>query len=104
MKIKVLSKRAGEPPRSVNVENSLKNLQKHVGGYIEAVTCFINGRTFVVICNEEGRLLALPHNCNIRGIDFVGDIIICGVKFDEFADIPFEWEELKMLMPQLWEE
>ena len=100
MKIKVLSKRAGEPPRSVWVENSLENLQKHVGGYIETVTL---ADDLVIICNEEGRLLDPPHNCNICGRDFVGDIIICGVKGDEFADVPATWDTLKIVFRDLFE-
>ena len=38
MKISVLIKEPGKQPRHVNIENSLKNLQKTVGGYIETVT------------------------------------------------------------------
>ena len=100
MKIKVLSKRAGEPPRSVNIENSLENLQKHVGGYIETVTI---AEDAVIICNEEGLLLDLPYNCTICGRPFVGDIIMCGVQGDEFADIPASWDTLKLMFPELWE-
>jgi len=69
-----------------NVSNSLENLQRFVGGYIETVTPFTN---LVIICNEEGRLRGLPYNCTILGYDFYGDILIAGVKGDEFADIPF---------------
>lgn len=69
-----------------SVSNSLENLQRFVGGYIETVTPFTN---LVIICNEEGRLRGLPYNCTILGVDFYGDILIAGVKGDEFADIPF---------------
>lgn len=83
--IKVITKRPGEPPRSVNISNRLENLQKYVGGYIEAVTLTSD---IVVICNEEGRLMRLPFNCYICGVGFCGPIIICGVADDEFADLP----------------
>lgn len=99
--ISALVKRPGEPPRHVNVSNSLEALQKNVGGYIETVTL---ARDLVIICNEEGRLLDLPYNCTICGVDFVGPILMVGVKGDEFADLPVAWPDLKKLFPQLWEE
>ena len=76
-KIRVISKRPGCPPRSVWVSNTLENLQRNVGGYIETVKLATD---MCVICNEEGRLLGLPHNCTICGVDFVGDILLVGVK------------------------
>lgn len=100
-KIKVLIKDPGKKPRSVAVSNSLENLQKHVGGYIETVTIASNA---VIICNEEGRLMGLPHNCNICGVDFVGTIIFAGVKGDNFVDFPADYQAAKKLFPQLWEE
>ena len=38
MKISVIIKEPGRRPRHVWIENSLKNLQKTVNGYIETVT------------------------------------------------------------------
>ena len=99
-KIRVFTKRPGCPPRSVWVTNSLKNLQNAVGGYIETVTLTAD---LVVICNEEGRILGLPHNCEICGVDFCGDIIIAGVRGDEFADVPVGIKELRRMFPRLWE-
>ena len=100
MKISVIIKEPGRRPRHVWIENSLKNLQKTVGGYIEAVTL---GKDLVVICNEEGRLRMMPYNCHICGVGFVGPIILCGVKGEEFYDIPITFEEAKRMFPQLWE-
>ena len=40
-----------------------------------------------IICNEEGRLQGLPHNCRIFGVDFAGPILIAGVDEDEFSDL-----------------
>lgn len=100
-KIYVATKRPGQPPRHVWVTNSLSALQKAVDGYIETVTLATD---LVIICNEEGRLMGLPHNCNICGVDFVGDIVIAGVKGEEFADLPCDWATLKQLFPALWEE
>ena len=99
-KIRVLSKRPGQPPRSVWMANSLKNFQNAVGGYIEAVTL---AKDMAIICNEEGLLKDLPYNCTICGVDFCGDIILVGVKGDEFADLPLEYKDMKSLFPWLWE-
>lgn len=100
MKISVLVKDPGKVPRHVHIENSLSNLQKTVGGYIETVTLMSDA---VIICNEEGRLMNLPHNCNVCGIDFVGTIVICGVEGEEFADLPGDFKNWKNMFRSLWE-
>ncbi|MCI7282657.1 MAG: DUF3846 domain-containing protein [Dysosmobacter sp.] len=40
-----------------------------------------------MICNEEGRLQGLPHNCTFLGVDFVGPILIVGRTGDELTDL-----------------
>lgn len=100
VKISALSKRVGEPPRHVNVSNSLKALQAAVGGYIETVTIAAD---LVILCNEEGRLRGLPYNCTICGVDFVGDILIVGRDSEEFADLPLSWGRMKQTFPKLWD-
>ena len=99
-KIGVIIKEPGRVPRHVNVSNTLENLQKTVGGYIETVTLCSD---LVVICDEEGRIKGKPHCCNIGGVDFCGTVILAGVDGDEFADIPRGYGDLKRLFPQLWE-
>lgn len=84
----------------VTMPNDLEALQKAVGGYIETVTLATD---LVLICNEEGRLLGLDHNCRICGVDFVGTIILAGVDGEEFADIPATEYVLRKLFPSLWE-
>lgn len=98
-KIRAISKRPGCPPRSVWVSNTLENLQRNVGGYIETFTFATD---MCVICNEEGRLLGLPYNCTICGVDFVGDILLVGVKGDEFADLPIDFQKAKEMFSCLW--
>ena len=83
-KIGVIIKEPGRVPRHVNISNTLENLQKTVGGYIETVTMCSD---LVVICDEEGRIKGKPHCCNIGGVDFCGTVILAGVDGDEFADI-----------------
>lgn len=100
MKIKVFVKEPNRVPKEKWIENDLKTFQKTVGGYIEAVTLATD---LVVICNEEGRLRMLPYNCHICNVGFVGPIILCGVKGDEFYDVPVEQGRMMRLFPQLWE-
>lgn len=98
MKIKVIIKRPDEAVGHMTwIENSLKNLQRTVDGYIETVTI---GTDLVIICNEEGRLKGLPYNCTICDMDFFGDLIFAGIDGDEFADIPLSMKDFKALMVQ----
>ena len=83
--IYVWRKQPGELPEFIKIKNDLKTLQDYVGGYIETVTIASNK---VVICNEEGLLMGMPYNCTIKGIDFVGPVIMAGIKGDEFASFP----------------
>lgn len=82
--MKVILKDPGFPPYLADIPNELKDLQEYVGGYIEAHTL---GRDLVVICNEDGRSIGMPPNCVICGVSFVGPVILCSVKGDEFTDI-----------------
>lgn len=93
-KILVLIK---EPGKLANLEplfdNTLEAFQKAVGGYIETVTIQDD---LVLICNEEGRLLGLEPNVVINGIEFVGPVIVAGVKGYEFSSIK------SSLVPKIW--
>lgn len=100
MKISVLIKDPGKKPRHVNIENSLKNLQTTVGGYIETVKI---AEDAVIICNEEGRLKGLPYCCTICGVSFVGTVVIAGVSGEEFADLSGNFKEWKRVFASLWE-
>lgn len=83
--IRVIVKEPGKPATDELIRNELEEFQRIVGGYIETITL---GSDWTIICNEEGRLRNLPYNCEILGIDFVGTIIIAGIRGDEFADVP----------------
>ena len=98
-KIRVLSKRPGQPPRSVWVTNSLKNLQTAVG-QIEVVRLSTDA---AIICNEEGLIYGLPYNCTIAGASLVGDILVVGVDGEEFCDLPLTYQEAKQVFRSWWE-
>lgn len=95
--MKAIRKKPGAQPEIIEVDNTLKALQTEVGGYIETVTIASDA---VVICNEEGRILGLPDNCRVCGVDFVGTILVVGRDRDEFCDVP----EADFLMYHLREE
>lgn len=95
--MKAIRKKPGCAPELIDIDNTLKALQAEVGGYIETVTIASDA---VIICNEEGRILGLPDNCRVRGVDFVGTVLIVGTKGDEFCDVP----EADFLMDHLKEE
>lgn len=82
--MKVIYKAPGCAPEPRDIPNTLEELQAAVGGYIETFTFASDA---VVICNEEGRLMGLPHNCELLGIGFVGPILIVGRRGDEFTDL-----------------
>ena len=90
----VIYKAPGCAPEPRDIPNTLEELQAAVGGYIETVTFATDA---AVICNEEGRLLGLPHNVRFLGVDFVGPILIVGVDGEEFADLPMCGEMLNIL-------
>ena len=95
-KIKAIIKRPDEEFGHMTwISDTLENLQKTVGGYIETVTL---AQDLVVICNEEGRLQGLEPNCTIFGIGFVGTIAVVGVDGDAFADVPIELGEWKKML------
>lgn len=95
--MKAIRKKPGCAPEIIEVENTLKALQREVSGYIETVTIASDA---VIICNEEGRILGLPDNCRVCGVDFVGTVLIVGTKGDEFCDV----SEADFLMDHLREE
>ena len=111
-KIKAIIKRPDEQfGHMAWVSDSLENLQKTVGGYIETVT-LDNG--VMLICNEEGKIRDMPYNFTLRippqvtmfevinelfgQCKFFGTVIVCGADGDEFADIPIDFNEWKSLL------
>lgn len=83
--MKAIRKKLGCAPEIIEVENTLKALQDEVGGHIEVVTV---ASDTAIICNEEGRILGLPDNGRVCGVDVVGTVLIVGTKGEEFCDVP----------------
>lgn len=83
--MKAIYKAPGKAPEIIQAENSLEALQEKVGGYIETVTLASDA---CIICDEEGRLKGLPRNVSFGRTEFVGPILVVGVREDEFCDCP----------------
>ena len=93
-KIKALIKPVGEKPYFTEIENTLECLQGIVGGYIEAVAL---ADDMVIICDEEGIIKNSRYNVTVCGVQFFGTVIVCGVKGDEFSDIPLSEDNARRL-------
>lgn len=61
MKIKVLIKEPYKEPEIKEIEDTLGNWQKLVGGYIQSVPSPFDDQVDI-ICNEDGKYLALDGN------------------------------------------
>lgn len=82
--MRVIAKAPNEAPIILEMKNTLEELQEAVGGHIETVSIASDA---CIICNGEGRLKGMTFNCKLLGIEFVGPVLIVGVKGDEFTDL-----------------
>lgn len=97
--ISVLIKKPGKNAYRKDIDNTLKSLQREVGGYIEAVT-IADG--LALICDEEGKLKGKDANFLFCGDCFVGTVILAGTDGEDFVSLPECTEELiELTSPQL---
>ena len=100
-KLSVLIKEPGRAPRHVNISDSLQNLQKTVGGYVEAVTLYSD---VVIPCDEDARIKRKPYCCTCAPIktNLYGTIVLIGADGEEFCDLPGTFAEWKTVFSWLW--
>ena len=95
--IKVVLVEPNEKAKVTEIENTLENLQKIVGGYIECIYPFEDN--VGLICNEEGKLIGLEPNRVMRdddgnAVDIIfGTFIITGLTDDDFGSLTDEQAE-----------
>ena len=84
-----------------NISLRLENLQRIVGGYIEAVGLERIHPGLIVLVDEEGKCkdkpFNMPHPYYPDKDWFAGDIVVLGVDGEEFTDCPItfkEWKEI----------
>lgn len=101
-KIRILACPVDREPYITNIENSLRNMQRFVGGDIQAMTVF-KEPLVIMICDEEWVLKGRSLNPSIPDLDeyggwapkIVGDCFFCGgVSGGELADLPDEWKDV----------
>lgn len=91
-KIRILALPVDREPYITNISNTLENMQRFVGGYIEAVTVLENPQV-ILICDEEGLLKGRAVNPSIPDLPpYAGDCFLCGEDGEEFADLPDKWK------------
>lgn len=96
MKIKVILKRPDEKIGHVTyIQDSLENLQRTVGGYLEMVRL---DEKNILLMDEEARIKLSPVNFHHKmyGLIF-GTVIVAGEKAGEVADTTLtrkEWQRM----------
>ena len=95
--IRVLLIEPMKEPRLETVEHTLENLQKLVGGDIQAVYPW---EDYVgLVCSDEGKILGYPANrllCDEDGEPYdvvCGPFFICGLSTEDFCSISDEMAE-----------
>lgn len=88
----VLAVMPGRMPVKTELEGTLESMQSFVGGTIQAIYPFDD--PVAIICNDEGKLMALEYNRALRdekGViyDIIhGPFFVCGLGEDDFTSLP----------------
>ena len=92
-KIRAIIKRPDELyGHRTNISDRLENLQKIVGGYIEAIPLRDD---VVILVNEFGKIHGLDFNIPHPFTDqdfLVGTLIVLGVDGEEFSALPIDFQ------------
>lgn len=87
-KIKVILVETMEPPRTIEINDSLASMQEVVGGMIEEYMPYKDD--VALICNEEGKMNGMPLNRAIKNENGMLMDIIAGPFFIAYAPIESE--------------
>lgn len=98
-KLRVILVRPGEEAELKEIEDTLLEMQKLVGGYIEEYMPFCD--EVALVCNEEGKMKRLPLNRGILDEDgrirdiIAGPFFLCyaPLSSDRFESMPKELED-----------
>lgn len=95
--MKVLIVEPGKEPYVEDIKHSLDEMQKIVGGVIQAVYPYTD--RVAIVCNDEGKLEGLPLNRVLKDKQskvydvIVGTFFIVGLSEDDFTDLSPELME-----------
>lgn len=91
----VLKLSPGCKPEVICIPHTLEEMQRLVGGYIEAIYPFED--RVAIVCNEEGKILGLEPCRAIRDPDtgeiidvICGTFFVCGLTEDDFGSLTGE--------------
>lgn len=96
-KIKILYKEPGKLCEVIEIENTLEEKQRLVGGLIE----IINFDDLLLICNEEGKLMNLEPNLVFEFDYIAGNCLLIGDDFEnsDFRSLTdYEIEEYSRIL------
>lgn len=93
----ILEKKVGKKLKEKEIDGliqeTLREMQNIVGGYIETVT--FPKEKIVLVCNEEGRLRNLPVNFFHSRLGFIyGDVFFVGMGEEDFVSLTKEQIEV----------
>ncbi len=90
--MRILVVEPGKHPRITEIESSLEQMQKTVGGYIQAVYPWDDN--IALVCDEEALYKKSEWNRYIcEGLAIKGTFFICGIEGENFADLPMDLAE-----------
>ena len=85
--MKILIVEPGKHPRRADIPHTLEEMQRIVGGYIQAVYWFDD--PVALVCDDEGKLKGYELNRAVAGRDIIaGTFFICGLDAEDFTDLP----------------
>ena len=85
--MKILVVEPGKHPYEKEIEGTLKEMQKIVGGRIQALYPFRDKAG--VVCNDEGISLQMPFNRKIDEECYIfGTFFLCGLGLEDFTSLP----------------
>lgn len=86
--MKVVFLEPGEKACVRDIPHTLEEMQKAVGGYIQAVYPWEDAEA-ALVCDEEGLLKKSPFNRKVAPEVFIfGSCFICGLGEEDFTDLP----------------
>lgn len=85
--MKILVVEPGKHPYEKEIEGTLKEMQKIVGGRIQALYPFRDEAG--VVCNDDGISLRMPFNRKIDEECYIfGTFFLCGLGLEDFTSLP----------------
>lgn len=95
--MRVLKKEPGKAAVVVTIDGSLSSMQDVVGGYIQVLP--LPRCKAIMVCNEEGKILDLPHNISLMGRHIVGTVFFCCSTQDRMVSLtPAAEKEIRQLL------